>query len=193
MRRAAALRPAASSVSPSSTTYSGSGSRVGSCEPGEGGNVAGGTRERRAVLPTRSCAPVAGELEVAQQRSDVGDVLVCLAAGRQRPFQCIARSGQIAVQLTKVGDARVGVEVGPEIDHALQRPAGGVVAPQLDVGVDDHGEGLDDLGCQLARAQAVAQRSAEVVTGEAQHAARGVRPGVGRIARQGADDRPAGP
>ena len=67
------------------------------------------------------------------------------------------------MQLAEVGDARVGVEVGLQVDHPLERALGGVVAAELDLRVDDHAVGLHDSRRRGACALAVTQAGAEVV------------------------------
>ncbi len=70
------------------------------------------------------------------------------------------------MQLAEVGHARVGGEAGLEVDHLLERSLGGVVAPQLDLGVDEHGEGRERAGRHTSGGLAVGQGSAEVVASE---------------------------
>ena len=118
------------------------------------------------------------QLEPAEQRAHVGVLLGRRAAGRHRRAHGGQRAGEVAVQLAEVGHARVGGEVGLAVDHLLQRAAGLGVAPELDEGVDDGAEGLDDRRRQRAGAQRVAQAGPEVVARELERAALGQRAGV---------------
>ena len=68
--------------------------------------------------------PAAGELQVAQQRVDVGAVLGRPAAGGDGEAHRLHGAGQVAVELADVGDARERGEVGLEVDHALQDALG---------------------------------------------------------------------
>src|SRR6185503_21044040 len=102
----------------------------------------------------------------AEQRLDVGDVLGRTAAGGDRQAHRVERAGQVAVQLAQVGDARVGGQVGLQVDHALQRARGGAVAAELDLGVDDDAERAGQAGGDAVGREPVAEAAEEVVAGE---------------------------
>ena len=102
------------------------------------------------------------ELEVTEERLDVGDILGLVSAGGHGVLHGGEGAGQVAVQLAQVGHARVGGEVRLEVDHALERPGGGAVAAELDLGVDNHAVWAHDLTREPVRRHAPCERRPEV-------------------------------
>ena len=87
---------------------------------------------------------VAGAREVAAVETDVteldldpGHVLGVARSRRGRLLHGLQSALTVTHQLADVGDAGVGTEVGPEIDHRLDRLDGIVVAAELDLRVAD--------------------------------------------------------
>ena len=144
--------------------------------PGERGDVVRHGGERRAVCAARLGEPAAGELEVAQQRLHVGEVLARAAAGRDGARHRVGGPGEVAVQLAEVRHAGVRRQRGLAVDQLLERPLGLVVAAELDERVDQDRERGDRVRRERAGAFGELQRAGEVV------AAGGER-GRGRPAR----------
>ena len=99
------------------------------------------------------------------------------------------RAGDIAVQLAGIRDARIGAEVGAEVDHALERIDGLLVLPQLDLRVADDPVGIGFLRAERLGLLAPFERGAELVARhlERAHAGHGVE--VARVQRQRARER----
>jgi hypothetical protein len=89
-------------------------------EPRLGGEVAGHARERDGIGSAGARDLPCLELEIAEQRLDVGDVLGRAAARRHGPLHGRERAGEISVQLAEVGDARVRGQVRLERHHRVE-------------------------------------------------------------------------
>jgi hypothetical protein len=148
-------------------------------EAGLRGQVGGEHGERLAVGAARGADAAAAQLEVPEQRGDVGDVLRGARPGGDGEAHRLGRAGQVAVQLADVRGACVGAERRLHVEHVLQGRGCRVVAPELDVRVDEDRVGLRAVRGGAARGLAVAQRGAEVVPREGERAARRVRRSVG--------------
>ena len=85
----------------------------------------------------RRAEPPALELEVAEQRLDVGDVLRRAAAGADGAAHRRRGAREVAVQLAQVRHARVRRERRLEVDEVLQLALRDRVAAELDVRVDE--------------------------------------------------------
>ena len=145
-------------------------------------------RERRAVRQPGRTQPAATELEVAQQRLHIGDVLRRGAAGRNRESHRARRAAEVALELTQVRDAGVCGEVGAAVGHLLQGDRGLVVAAELHERVDEHPEGLVHPRRERPGAARVDQRAGEVVSGELERRPLHQRGGVGGRDPQRAGD-----
>ena len=101
---------------------------------------------------------------------DPGDVLGVAGAGGRRLLHGDQRALAVAHQLAQIGDARVGAEVGPEIDHRLDGLDRLVVAAELDLGVADHAVGRGVVGIEGAGLLAPVESRGELVAGQRQRA-----------------------
>ncbi len=212
-RRAATGRPAASSVSPSATTYCGSGrrsttplqatDRAGEVaargldlrQPDLGRRMVRQHEQRLAVRDRGRAERAARELEVAEQRLHVGGVLGRPAAGARRPAPSRRplRAGRRAARGSR-RRARTPRGRGWRSTISCSARPAGAVAAELDERVDEDAVRLGDVGRGAARGERVAQARRGSRGARASSEARSVSapgsPGAQRGAR-GAGPRPA--
>ena len=100
---------------------------------GKSGDVA----ERLAVRARGAAPPAAVELEVAEERLDVGGALRPASRRDREPHRGTAPL-DVAVQLAEVGHARVRGEARLQVHEPLDRPRRRGVAAELDLRVGDH-------------------------------------------------------
>ncbi len=111
------------------------------------------------------------DLELAEQRLDIGEVLGTAATRRDRQPHRLHGAVEVAVQLAEVRDPRVGGERGLEVDEALERTLGARVLAELDLGVGDYRVRPDQVGGEQVRAAAELEPGLEVVAGKGQRPA----------------------
>ena len=99
--------------------------------------VSGIVKQRPAVLGVGLPCPAGIEIEIAEEDTSVGAVLRHRAAGLDRLLHCLHRSRNIAVQLPRIRHARVGAEVGAQINHLLKSGDRLRIATELNLGVAD--------------------------------------------------------
>ena len=108
--------------------------------PAEAAGWPGTAAQREPERAARGGLAAATELQLAEQCVRVGREGPGGAGGGDGAGHRGGRAAEVAVQLAKVGDARVAAQVGVPADHALERALRGVVAAELDERVDEHGE-----------------------------------------------------
>ena len=156
-------------------------------EPGLGARVVREQRERVAVL----LGGRAGVTRFEQQRRELDArplrVLGRARAGLDGAAHEAGRARDVALQLARVAETRVGDEAGAQVAEAREGGEALLVATELDRGVADHGERRRrEAVRERERALAQAQRLAEIVVGERQRAVadRGVEPAGSRLSER---------
>ena len=111
------------------------------------------------------------QVQVADQRLDIGPVGGRVAAGGGRLDHGRDRPGGVAEQLAGVGDPGQAALGRLAVDHRLGGDDGRLVAAQLDLGVEDDPEGVGQVGVGLGRPGAPGERGLEVVAAQLEQAA----------------------
>ena len=140
---------------------------------------------QRPVVGALGLGQAAGaQVQVAQEGLDVGHVGGGgTGAGDGGLGHGRDGTGGVAGELTEVGRPGQAGQRGPAVEHPLEVVGGGVVAAELDLGVDHHPQRLRRGGVEAVGPATEVEGRGEVMAAEGQQAQPGE--GGGTVGRQG--------